>query len=470
MGSGASSSKHTGRMDESTHKFLREKESEKSELLHQVEFFVLNIYSNFPYLDSTRFILSSELAQSALEKHLVSIEKNECLQMYHDINQCFMGSLEKEELYEEFQRIFSYYVRPRTIVQEFPNIGESFLPEELVDKGLIISCRDARHKKTDIDKVIHSYFREITEFIVIHISENYIKDFFLSRHYALWRSVERSNALATTVDDIRRAQHKAAKHVNVNIREVYRGDSILNPEISTSRRPDKLRPVLYNERMNSRKFTNFTIRSMINADIDDLVFILTGDNWFASLLSAVEALPVGFSVASASKMRLGFPIVFANKYFQIITGYSRSEIIGQNCKILQSDKTEKAKVAQMSKSLCAGKNHTTVITNKRKSGEPLRQLLSLKPIFNKNGEYLYVFCMHIDITDKANNYQKEYNFATKLMSTLPSKIITEDVGFLRSCMPSAASSPKGWVQNGNLFDAKTLASIQENIEVLNSSR
>ncbi|KAJ1406442.1 hypothetical protein B484DRAFT_354062, partial [Ochromonadaceae sp. CCMP2298] len=53
--------------------------------------------------------------------------------------------------------------------------------------------------------------------------------------------------------------------------------------------------------------------------------------------------------------RPGFPLVYVNKRFETTTGYSREEIVGKNCKFLQSDKSEPSQIKKLSRSLKSAK-------------------------------------------------------------------------------------------------------------------
>jgi hypothetical protein len=65
------------------------------------------------------------------------------------------------------------------------------------------------------------------------------------------------------------------------------------------------------------------------------------DSWLTILLAAVEALPIAFSLASAKEGKeKGFPLIYVNKYFEKLTGYSRrsteDSILGNYAALLLS--------------------------------------------------------------------------------------------------------------------------------------
>ncbi|KAH8198018.1 hypothetical protein TruAng_007793 [Truncatella angustata] len=85
------------------------------------------------------------------------------------------------------------------------------------------------------------------------------------------------------------------------------------------------------------------------------------------------------------------PIIYASYGFETMTGYSREEVLGRNCRFLQSRKGDvkpgasrefvsSASVYELKEKIALGQEVQHVIMNFRKSGEPLKNLLSLVPI------------------------------------------------------------------------------------------
>lgn len=114
------------------------------------------------------------------------------------------------------------------------------------------------------------------------------------------------------------------------------------------------------------------------------------NQWLRALLSSLENIPVCVSVAAASSASRGFPLIYVNKSFERATGYQRSEVLGKNCKFLQTGKhgeaAEPESIAKLTAALSAKEAIKITITNFRKDGTPFRNLLAVKPIFDEKGK------------------------------------------------------------------------------------
>ena len=96
------------------------------------------------------------------------------------------------------------------------------------------------------------------------------------------------------------------------------------------------------------------------------------------------------------------PIIYANKAFETLTGYSQEEIIGLNCRFLQGDNRNQEgrfKIAEAMK-----KNQGVVVTlkNYKKDGTLFNNRLKIVPLLDKKQRVLYYLGVQYDITDKVN--------------------------------------------------------------------
>ncbi|ERG88032.1 MAG: PAS sensor histidine kinase [halophilic archaeon J07HX5] len=73
-------------------------------------------------------------------------------------------------------------------------------------------------------------------------------------------------------------------------------------------------------------------------------------------------------------------ILFVNKYFEQMTGYSRTEALGKTAKMLQGEETSEHVINELTQNLSEGEHFIGETTNYRKDGEPYRVRWSIDPI------------------------------------------------------------------------------------------
>ncbi|TAL51754.1 MAG: PAS domain-containing protein [Methylovulum sp.] len=110
------------------------------------------------------------------------------------------------------------------------------------------------------------------------------------------------------------------------------------------------------------------------------------------------------------------PIIYANKAFERLTGYSRQDIIGRNCRFLQGSDTEQPEKYKISEAL---KNHHAIevtLRNYRKDGELFFNHLKITPLFDRKGRVIYYLGVQYDITYQVNAKNEIHELTTLLDS------------------------------------------------------
>lgn len=79
------------------------------------------------------------------------------------------------------------------------------------------------------------------------------------------------------------------------------------------------------------------------------------------------------------------PIVFASDAFLELTEYSRSEVLGRNCRFLQGPGTDRSVVDNIREAVKAGKELTVRILNYTKSGRAFWNMFTLAPMCDNEG-------------------------------------------------------------------------------------
>ncbi len=93
-------------------------------------------------------------------------------------------------------------------------------------------------------------------------------------------------------------------------------------------------------------------------------------------------------------------IEFANDAFYRETGYSPTEIIGQNPRILQSGKTSSANYVKMWQELTKGLPWKGEFINKRKDGSEYIELALISPVQQADGRFTHYLAIKDDITER----------------------------------------------------------------------
>lgn len=125
-----------------------------------------------------------------------------------------------------------------------------------------------------------------------------------------------------------------------------------------------------------------------------------GEPLFSILLKAVEDASEAILVTEAQLEKPGPRILWVNPAFTAITGYERSEAVGQTPRILQGPKTESHVLRRLRKRLRAGERFEGETTNYRKDGTTFVNHWSIAPICNDDGRIEYWVSVQRDVTDK----------------------------------------------------------------------
>jgi len=125
--------------------------------------------------------------------------------------------------------------------------------------------------------------------------------------------------------------------------------------------------------------------------------VMERENREASLHNLLEAI----EQANESIMltdRNGI-IEYVNAAFTKISGYSASEAIGKNPRILKSGKKDASYYEKMWKTITTGEIWKDKVVDKRKDGSLYPVLLTISPIFDRRGEITHFVGIHDDVSE-----------------------------------------------------------------------
>ena len=118
---------------------------------------------------------------------------------------------------------------------------------------------------------------------------------------------------------------------------------------------------------------------------------------------ALEVAASGIAIADARDPLL--PLIYVNSAFERITGYTREELTGRNCRFLQGDVRDEEAVATIRKGIATQQSVEVVIRNYRKNGELFWNQLRVVPLHDAGGRLTHFIGVIEDITESLRSRQ-----------------------------------------------------------------
>jgi PAS domain S-box-containing protein len=97
-----------------------------------------------------------------------------------------------------------------------------------------------------------------------------------------------------------------------------------------------------------------------------------------------QAMNAGVVISDAKSVDM--PIVFINRAFEEMSGYTATEVIGRNCRFLQNDDKQPEALAELRQAIANGTNGYALLRNYRKDGSMFLNELFISPIRGLMGE------------------------------------------------------------------------------------
>lgn len=93
------------------------------------------------------------------------------------------------------------------------------------------------------------------------------------------------------------------------------------------------------------------------------------------------------------------PIIECNAAFVALTGYSREEVLGRNCRFMRGSGTEPDLTQQIRAAIADRRPILVEILNYKKDGSPFRNAVLIAPIFDESGTLQYYLGSLMEVDD-----------------------------------------------------------------------
>ena len=116
----------------------------------------------------------------------------------------------------------------------------------------------------------------------------------------------------------------------------------------------------------------------------------------------------------------GNPIIFANRAFTELSGYTEDELLGQEPHFMNGEETDEDSIRRYETAIHEGRDETLEILQYRKDGAPFRAMLFASPIGDGQGGVINHFLSYLDITRR---YEAEHELRA-LTAELEARVAT----------------------------------------------
>ena len=137
------------------------------------------------------------------------------------------------------------------------------------------------------------------------------------------------------------------------------------------------------------------IQTLYDQRSEQLAALKAAQEGLLRLSTAVEQSPTSIVITD-----LDAKIIFVNEAFSKVSGYSASETIGQNPKILQSGETPPGTYAELWPTLLAGNIWRGEFVNRRKDGSHYLERATVSPVRDNSGKITHYVATKEDITER----------------------------------------------------------------------
>ncbi|MGM0564624.1 MAG: putative bifunctional diguanylate cyclase/phosphodiesterase [Pseudomonadota bacterium] len=138
----------------------------------------------------------------------------------------------------------------------------------------------------------------------------------------------------------------------------------------------------------------------------------------------LDAVTVG--VAVVDMQAEDRPLVYVNRRFSEITGYSAEESLGRNCRFLQGESTAADSVKALREAIDSGRSVEVTLRNYRRDGRSFWNHLNLSPLLDERGRCTYYVGVLEDVTQqRAAEQRLVHQQSHDALTGLPNRVALE---------------------------------------------
>jgi PAS domain S-box-containing protein len=119
---------------------------------------------------------------------------------------------------------------------------------------------------------------------------------------------------------------------------------------------------------------------------------------------AIDSTTEGITISDATQP--DNPVIYANKGFERLTGYTAEDIVGRNCRFLQGPQSDLYTVREIRQAIENGTRCTVELLNYRKDGTPFWNRLSITPLRDRSGRITHFAGIQSDITELRDTQER----------------------------------------------------------------
>lgn len=166
------------------------------------------------------------------------------------------------------------------------------------------------------------------------------------------------------------------------------------------------------------------------------------------------------------------PLVYVNRGFTDMTGYTREESIGRNCRYLQGAATDPAAVEEIRSAIEARRACVVELLNYRRDGSAFWNRLSLTPVLDESGEATHYIGVQTDVTREreAEGALREANERLAVVNRGMQRDLDAAAAIQRSLLPDRSPVTDGMDFAWRLDPCEELAGDTLNVLPLGDGR